>query len=299
MNTECLEIPVSRNINDKSKDFDFLFGMWRQIVTTDKPEILFNFRGCRFLRPNAVAFIGGLTRLALYNNKTVIFDLNSLIDSIRVNLEQNGFLKELGFSDNSWDGNSVPYREDRTCDVDGYSDYLSEKWLGRGWVNINETLKDHITLPVLEAYLNVFDHASSPVGVITCGQHFPRQHQLQIAMVDFGIGIPQSVRNYKQSFIPIEETLRWAFTEGSSTKNKDFARGVGLKYLKEFIQTDNGRLEIYSDTGYVCIDRGGERFEDRQPKGFTGTLVQITLSCRENDYNLPTSQEYASGTDWF
>ncbi len=49
-------------INDNPADFAQLFGIWAQ-VNDYFEDVLFDFADCRFLRPNAVAFLGGLARL--------------------------------------------------------------------------------------------------------------------------------------------------------------------------------------------------------------------------------------------
>ena len=50
-------------INDDPPDFDRLFRLWSQ-VNDDSLEVEFNFTRCRFLQQNAVAFLGGLSRLS-------------------------------------------------------------------------------------------------------------------------------------------------------------------------------------------------------------------------------------------
>jgi len=292
MNNITINVP---RLNDNSYDFDTLFRFWQQIDQATAPEVTFTFTNCDFLQQNAVAFIGGLVRLIQRKGGTAYFAVRTIQDRVRTNLEQNGFLHALGFADPPWDGNSIPYREDLTYNHNEFAEYLSDRWLGRGWVRISDVLKTHITQPVIEAYINVFDHAQSPVGVLTCGQRYPYKKLLKLAMVDFGVGIPHTVRAYlKQPEMTAADALRWAFQPGTTTKDgKTLARGIGLKYLKSFIEENRGRLEIYSDTGYVCIANGSENFADH-PLGFRGTLIQITLTCDAKYYKLPIEQDYDS-----
>ncbi len=219
---------------------------------------------------------------------------------VRTNLQQNGFLHAFGASGGPWRGNSIPYREDVRLDKDGYTRYLSEDWLGRGWVRIGEQLKPLIVQPVIEAYVNVFDHAESPVGVISCGQHYRNLKELRLTLVDFGVGIPHTVRAFlAQPEMDDQATLRWAFEPGKSTKGKSsLARGMGLKLLRIFIEQNNGKLEIYSGKGYVCISAQGTRFQQRFTE-FRGTVVQVALRCDEQYYHLPSEEDYDSGQLWF
>ena len=86
--TVVLNVPT---INDDLSDFDKLFDLWNQ-ANDDFLDVAFDFSRCRFLRHNAVAFLGGLTRLIQSRYGTVIFNWNTLRSDIRSNLEQNGFI---------------------------------------------------------------------------------------------------------------------------------------------------------------------------------------------------------------
>jgi len=83
-----LEIPT---INDKPFDFDCLFEFWQQ-VNQNCSEVILDFSKCWFLRPNAVAFLGGLIRLITSQGREVIFKENTLHKDVKKNLQQNGFM---------------------------------------------------------------------------------------------------------------------------------------------------------------------------------------------------------------
>lgn len=300
-------ISINRNINDDPADYEYLFSMCNQLRAIKNTVIVFDFTGCGFLRQNAVVVLGSVIRLLQKNDNEVRFELSTISDSVRSNLLQKGFLHHLGLVETGWNesGTSIPYREDIEIDDDSFTEYLSEKWLGRGWVDVSSDLRDHIVTCVIEAYVNVFDHAKSPTGIITCGQFYPDKNgtrgykELRITMVDMGVGIPQTVREYlKQPSMTAEKALEWAFEPGKTTKDhNNFARGNGLKLLKSFMEDNHGKLEIYSETGYVCIDDQGTHFESRL-SNFQGTIVQITLICDAARYTLPQEDDQNSD-EWF
>ena len=128
-----IQIPT---INDGLGDFDTLFGLLGQ-VNDYFLEVTLDFTNCGFLRQNAVAFLGGMIRLVESRFGTVTIDRSTIRDAIETNLAQNGFLAEFGDGGGPWTGNSIPYRQDTTKDVDRLTDYLGTQWLGRGWVNIS------------------------------------------------------------------------------------------------------------------------------------------------------------------
>jgi hypothetical protein len=211
------------------------------------------------------------------------------------NLCQNGFAGTFGLPSSPWDGNSIPYREDNTLDMNGIMGYLTYNWIGKGWVHVSERLRDAISGRMWEIYNNAFEHSGSAIGVFSCGQHFPHNNTIVLSVVDFGQGIPAKIRNFvrgdpRAQDLPADACLRWAFTRGKSTSTEGVARGIGLDLLKEFIRINQGKLEVYSNDGYAIIDKDGERYENRDIL-FEGTVVHITLRCDENLYQFRDESE--------
>ena len=277
-------------INDSPADFAELFRIWDEV--NDYFEyVKFDFSQCGFLRPNAVAFLGGLARLIESRMGTVVFDWDTLKNAaVTTNLSQNGFAGYFGHTSSGWTGNSIPYREDNVRDVNGIMDYLEIYWLGCGWVQVSQRLRDAIVGHVWEIYNNAFEHSGSEIGVFSCGQHFPKYNELLLSVVDFGQGIPAKVRNFLSSDPRAEQLtaagcLRWAFQSGTTTKPKEEPGGLGLDLLKEFVQVNQGKLEVYSNEGYALIDKDGERFSNITTS-FEGTVFYITLRCDENLYRF-------------
>ncbi|XCN73516.1 MAG: ATP-binding protein [Candidatus Electrothrix aestuarii] len=281
-----LNVPT---VNDDNKDFDRLFSLWDQ-VNDDSLDVAFNFSHCHFLRQNAVAFIGGLARLIESRGGRVEFRWDTLQQKIFTNLAQNGFLCAFGNSSGPWCGNSIPFREDLFQDKNAVVDYLKTQWLGREWMSISDRLRDNIVGNVWEIYTNAFEHGSSAIGVFSCGQHYPWLHELKLTVVDFGEGIPATVRwHFRNSpsaqNLSDADCLRWAFRNGTTTKPDGIGRGVGLDLLRDFIQLNNGKLEIFSHNGYTLID-GSSDIVNNRASFFQGTLANITLKCDESFYHF-------------
>ena len=295
MTQKVIQIPT---LNDGPHDFARLFGIWNE-VNDYFEDIRFDFSRCGFLRPNAVAFLGGLARLVESRMGSVTFDWDTLRHgAVMTNLCQNGFAGTFAYPSSRWDGNSIPYREDITLDMNGIMDYLTYNWIGKGWVHVSDRLRDAIAGRMWEIYSNAFEHSGTDVGVFSCGQHYWRQNYLILSAVDFGRGIPANVRSFLRQYV--EEALvsklsgaaclKWAFERGNSTCTGGVARGLGLDLLKEFVRLNQGKLEIYSNNGYAIVDKDGERFENRD-LAFEGTVVHITLRCDENLYRFRDEAE--------
>lgn len=257
-------------------------------------DISINFSRCTFLRQNGVAFLGGLIRLIRSKGYKVNIEWSTLKSGVRANLEQNGFVHKFDSQGNApWQGNSVPYREDLKENEKSYLEYLKNQWLGRGWLNVSPSLRNAIVGNVWEIYINSFDHGHSPVGLITCGQMYPSFQTLKLTLVDFGEGIPNSVRNFKKNKdIDASDAMEWAFKRGNTTKlgENHTPRGLGLDLLKNFVILNDGELEIFSHEGYTYINKVKE-IHKKIDYYFGGTLVTITLKTDESYYCLASEVE--------
>ncbi len=70
---------------------------------------------------------------------------------------KNGFLRDLGFEDRAGGNNTIPYRQDLIRDDAAFLRYVADDWIGRGWVDVSDALKDAIGSAVLEIYINAFE----------------------------------------------------------------------------------------------------------------------------------------------
>jgi hypothetical protein len=223
-----LHIPT---INDGLTDYYRLFKIWSEVGLLPS-GVRFDFSQCKFLRPNAVAFLGGVARLAQSRQIPIEFDWQTMSLPILTNLCQNGFAESFGHFMSGWTGHSVPYREDKTSDPAAIPDYLADQWIGRGWVQVNSALRDAIIGNVWEIYANSFEHSQSPIGVFSCGQHYQNINELILTVIDFGTGIPNKIRSYlsvdpRSKGLLSSSCMGWAFQRGNSTTQQGIARGLG------------------------------------------------------------------------
>lgn len=277
-------------INDRLVDFNTLFALWRELNEVDL-SIRLDFSRCDFLRQNAVAFLGGLIRLVEKRGGHVKIDQDTLKYTVQNNLKKNNFLTIFGGKTVENQGNTISFRQDLLFDKKKMMEYLKKQWLGKGWVHISDELTDLIAGKVAEIYLNSFEHSDSDIGVFSCGQHYPKLNQLILSVVDFGKGIPANVKHYLGlSNVKASKTLKWAFQSGNTTKSEKVGRGLGLGILKDFVQINNGSLEVFSHGGYVQINKKNEIYEE-WPSFFGGTLINIKLNCDESYYVLSGETE--------
>ncbi|MEN6342629.1 MAG: hypothetical protein ABFC89_08730 [Methanospirillum sp.] len=280
-------------VNDGPDDFDTLFTL-HEIVRTASEPILLSFEGCDFLRQNAVAFLGGLLATARFAGRTVLLDEASMTDGVRRNLVKNRFLAEEGRSDQWYSDNVVPYRQDLLVDwlrrTKLLMQHLSTHLFSKNWILMSRRVEGAVAGAIAELYLNAFEHSRSEIGVFTCGQYYPTIGQAGLAIIDFGVGIPSTVREYharRESKTPTTlssvEALRWALASGTSTKDDGLPRGNGLDFVTEFMRANQGQLDIYTHDAAVRVDRNGLDYR-RSTTSFPGVAINLLLQCDGSKY---------------
>lgn len=80
--SDTIYIPT---VNDELKDFDNLFLVWQQVIES-KSDLIFDFSKCYFLRPNAVAFLGGLIRLVEKRSQNITIKKDTVHKNLKMKL---------------------------------------------------------------------------------------------------------------------------------------------------------------------------------------------------------------------
>lgn len=279
-------------INDDKMDFLKLFELYRECFE-DPVDIILDFSECNFLRQNGVAFIGGILNLGYQEGESILLDEDTIKSNVKTNLCQNGFATR--FFDEfvtPWTGNSIPYQEFSENDFHSILPYLDEEWLGRGWMNIQEELKDDIVTRIYELFANSLEHSNSTVGCFSCGQNYNYRHELTLSLVDFGRGIPNTVLDHlKGEVTDTLDAMRWAITEGNSTREVSktgYRGGMGLSLVQDFLTLNGGCMEIYSNDCLYGI-KGEEIYFEKLDVNFRGTFVNIKLLRDSSFYGYQTN----------
>jgi len=130
-----------------------------------------------------------------------------------------------------------------------------------------------------EVFHNIRDHSGVGVGCVFA-QYYPNKNQIQLAISDFGRGIPNSVRTVEANATD-QEALRLACQEGFTTKSNVRNRGAGLPNLMRYIpQRNNGTILVSSGSANVSATKGdgGSKITARRINGYyPGTLVRAVL----------------------
>ena len=134
----------------------------------------------------------------------------------------------------------------------------------------------------MEIFNNIRDHSGENIGCLFA-QHFPNRGIVNIAISDFGVGIPFNVRKMNPS-MKDSEAIKLAAQEGFSTKTNPQNRGAGLDILiKNTISHQSDKISIFSNYGilHVYKSKDGEDIIFKPVKNtlffYPGTLLNIEV----------------------
>ncbi len=144
-----------------------------------------------------------------------------------------------------------------------------------------------ISVSLIEAFYNIFDHAQANGNAFSLIKFDPRTNKLHVAISDFGIGITQSIRNrYPEKIIErdsdaIKLSIQDSFTIQSTNHNK----GLGFSNILNNVDT----ARIFSNTGLFVKLKNNQRFLT-STFSFPGTLIyyDLDLSKLDNEEILDT-----------
>lgn len=173
-------------------------------------------------------------------------------------------------------------------------------WVGDAVGMSSESLAG-VRVSLEEILHNVRDHSGVQVGC-TFAQHFPNRNRIQIAISDFGAGIPNVVRT-KLAETTDPAALRLACQEGFTTKSNVQNRGAGLPTLIKYVtQQNGGNVLIAAGVGHLSAapsPKGPHPFKitTRTADGFyPGTLVRVIL--RTDTLELAADDAQVEPFEW-
>ena len=150
-------------------------------------------------------------------------------------------------------------------------------------LNTTDEALGTIRVCVQEILQNVADHSGVGVGCVHA-QFFAAQQVVEVAVSDFGFGIPANVRKVEAGLNDVE-ALRLACKEGFTTKSNVHNRGAGLPTLIKYLaKNDRGTVWITSGLGNISAnyDKGTFKLTGRSKRSaYPGTLVRLRLKASE------------------
>jgi anti-sigma regulatory factor (Ser/Thr protein kinase) len=245
-------------------------------------ELSFDFSRLKFIHPTGITFLSNLihwlvsegTSVSLSNTHQNTSALRYLDDSLFFEQHCGEKLR------------STARLRQTTLPLQYIAQSKSHAWLESRFVpwlatrlNITQASLGTIKTCISELFINIQDHTTYDIGSMFI-QHFPKKKRVTISVADFGIGIPEKVRQ-KLPHLSDSQAITKAVEEGFTTKSQPNNAGIGLNYLLQAVVLNNGgEVTFYSRKGIVTFSR--HELEIKQTThdnvGFCpGTTIDINL----------------------
>lgn len=252
-------------------------------LMADKLEV--DCSRCGFFDANMAAPLAAvLTRIADSLNTIEIVNVPPAIERI---LCKNRFLVYYGYAAlEDTNRTTIPFRRVQLADKGRFEDYLKRHLKGKGIPTMSAGLGRVFKQSIFEVFQNAVIHSNSRLGVFVCGQFYPYLQRVDLTIADAGVGIRTNVRKYLKQRVSSVAAIRWALVEGNTTKTGTEPGGVGLKFLKDFISLNRGKIQIASRQGFYEFQDGKESFI-KIDSDFPGTVVNLEINTSDtNSYLL-------------
>lgn len=250
-------------------------------------EVTFDFSQIRSARPTGIVFLHNMTRhlrAAGCAVKYVGYDRESS-HAMRF-LDNIGFFEDhLGarqFQGSALQSTSCRLIEIHQNDCHAWASFTFIPWLSECSGIPVDNLSE-IQMCVKEIFNNIQDHAGLEVGSVFA-QWYPKRAVVDIAIADFGRGIPANVNRFFPDLSSSECVMK-AFEHGFTTKGHPANQGAGLYWLKQnIVESLQGSINVISG-GAVVRCNPADGFKEGRLRngnhGYVGTLINLNLPTQK------------------
>jgi len=267
---------------DKWSMYTFIDSVINEQLDAKCSKIFFNFEQLQFIEPVGVVVLSNLIEYFKRLKVSVWFKGHTSATLPIKFLDDSGFFKQY-LSKSLFESSAI-----RTTTIplhlvanDRATEFLYFKlmpWI-ENEVGLTESSLATLRSSIEEIFHNIRDHSGVNIGC-AFAQHYPKKSEIQVAISDFGFGIPQVVRNAIPQLTD-PEAIRKACEEGFTTRSNVQNRGAGLPHLMRYVtQRNSGTVLIASGKGEISASKSlqGTKLTVRNADGFyPGTLVRVIL----------------------
>jgi anti-anti-sigma regulatory factor/anti-sigma regulatory factor (Ser/Thr protein kinase) len=254
-------------------------------LTPKANKVVFDFSSLSFVEPAGITVLSNLIEVLKKNKVKTSFSGLSYKPSIHY-LNDSGFFKHYLQKEihqkPTLRGTTLPLELVSYSKSYQYMDCTLIPWLAKELCSDSKSLATAKSC-FHEIFNNIQDHSQVNIGC-SFAQHYPKNHELQISISDFGVGIPTNVRK-KDAELNDQQAIAKACSEGYTTQTTPRNRGAGLHVLIQNVAKRNkGTIIINSLSGIASFTNtpDGVKGNVRSAAGnYPGTLIQIILDTRK------------------
>jgi len=221
-------------------------------------------------------------------------NLSGLRGQVEAILTKNGFLENYGkAARKDTFGTTIRYLRLEPKDDRYFGRYIERELVGKGILpKMSPGLSKRFREGIFEVFSNAALHSQTKLGIYSCGQFYPKKHQVDFCIADLGVGMRQRVMDALGLNMTSVQAIDWAMSGRNTVKTGPIPGGLGLKLLREFVALNQGRIQIASDSGYWELASGQVAQQDL-PAQFPGTVVNIEINTADTRSYWLTSEARA------
>lgn len=266
------------------KGFHHLSLMWNELVKLEKSRICVNFDNCKIVDANLAAALGSMLD-ALVDMGHEVYVTYPRSKSTRKALSRIGFLKAFNVKTLIEEReNFIQYRRFSVSQSIDFKEYIQKDLIEKQrFPQCTPKAAEKIIESIYEIFANAVSHTGCKY-IYCCGEchNHLGVPMLDMTLVNLGRTISENVNKYLethgQNILSQTDSLKWAFGKGNTTK--DIPGGLGLSILQEFIDINEGRIQMVS--GCAVLNYSNKQFETSElDVSFPGTIVNVEFNIAD------------------
>jgi anti-sigma regulatory factor (Ser/Thr protein kinase)/anti-anti-sigma regulatory factor len=221
--------------------------------------------------PNSVAARTYLHRMDVFR---VLFEKEPVEVEDEVERHEAGGLKECEHFASAEGGRRV---------AKGLAKAIQEK------VETDAVTANSLDVCLIELTENVYFHAGTPNGGFAAAQTFKNSQEIEIAIVDLGVGVAKSLSANPEHAEDAADDISAikAAIQPLVTATPERNSGYGLALTRLLLELNDGRLIVWSGEGKVQL---GEKSYEKRVDNFPGTMVALRLHT-DRPFDIATAYE--------
>ena len=185
-------------------------------------------------------------------------------------------------------GTTIPYEILFPKDDRHFAEYIQDQIFGKGdFPNLSTALRKKLLESICEIFHNAKMHSQTE-KIFICGQFFSSKKQIQFMITDIGWGIREVFNRCFNCSMSSIKAIKWSLKEGHTTKQNQTG-GLGLSLLFDFIQKNQGEIQIVSNDGFYEF-KNNQTSCKKFNHFFPGTMVNIMVKT-DDPYRYQLSTE--------
>lgn len=282
---------IPNRVLSNKAGYQYIADLYHQMLKDNTDKCILDFQNCQNFDANLAAVLGVI--IDHYRSYREFY-ADNLSSGVRRALARNGFLHVLQPNETNLEEkeNYVKYTCFQRGAADQFKGFIDE------WIMKKQRFPKHTQLAgekisetLYELYVNAITHGESE-SVYVCGEYLSRAgNRLCFTIVDKGRTIPKNVNDFflKEGRPVVDscDAIQWAFKSGNTTKNSP--GGLGLALLQDFIQQNEGAMQMVSADGFLEF-RNGEISTSILQSSFPGTIVNLEFNFDDTKNYYMTSE---------